>query len=49
MIVAVTGANGYIGQEVIKQLSKKEGIEILNLDVDDWDIRLPLSLSLIHI
>ena len=29
MIVAVTGANGYIGQEVIKQLSKKEGIKIL--------------------
>ena len=44
MIVAVTGANGYIGQEVIRQLSKKESIEILSLDVDDWDIRLPLSI-----
>ena len=44
MIVAVTGANGYIGQEVIKQLSKKEGIKILTFDIDDWDIRLPLSI-----
>ena len=44
MIVAITGANGYIGQEVIKQLSKKEGIKILTFDIDDWDIRLPLSI-----
>lgn len=44
MIVAVTGANGYIGQEVIKQLSKKEGIKILTFNIDDWDIRLPLSI-----
>jgi len=44
VIVAVTGANGYIGQEVIKQLSKKEGIKILTFDIDDWDIRLPLSI-----
>ena len=41
MIVAVTGANGYIGQEVIKQLSKKEGIKVLPLDIEDWDIRRP--------
>jgi len=42
--VVVTGANGYIGQEVVKHLSTKEDIEVLPLDIEEWDIRAPLSI-----
>ena len=43
MIVAVTGANGYIGKQVVGLLSEKD-VEVLPFDIEDWDIRLPLSL-----
>ncbi len=43
MIVAVTGANGYIGTEVVKLLSAKKGITVLPLDLEDWDIRRPAT------
>ncbi len=39
MIVAVTGARGYIGTELVKQLKTKQGIKLLTFDIEDWDIR----------
>ena len=41
MKIAVTGANGYIGQEVVAQLKQKQGVELKCIDIDTWDIRKP--------
>ena len=36
MKIAITGANGYIGQEVVAQLKQKQGVELKCIDIDTW-------------
>ena len=39
MRVVVTGAKGYIGTQVVNLLSQKSGLELIPLDIEEWDIR----------
>lgn len=39
MRVVVTGAKGYIGTQVVNLLSKKSGLELIPMDIEEWDIR----------
>lgn len=43
MKILITGAKGYIGQEVTQQLKTKNGIHIIEHDIDTWDINTPYS------
>lgn len=40
MKVLVTGANGFIGKNLITELSRREGVEVLSFDIDAVDERL---------
>lgn len=40
MKVLVTGANGFIGKNLIAELSRREGVEVLSFDIDAADERL---------
>lgn len=46
MNILVTGAKGYIGKEVVKQLKTKHGLHIIEHDIDTWDIRYPYPAGL---
>ena len=39
MRVVVTGAKGYIGTQVVNLLSQKSGLQLIPIDIEDWDIR----------
>ena len=34
MKVLVTGANGFIGKNLITELERREGVEVLSFDID---------------
>lgn len=38
MKIAITGSNGYIGSTLVQKL-KNSNHDILQIDIDDWDIR----------
>ena len=39
MRVVVTGAKGYIGTQVVNLLSQKSGLQLIPMDIEEWDIR----------